>query len=618
MDWAFAAAAGLWLLGTMARDLTFYDSPELALVALGPGLGHPPGQPVHTLLGWLVSKLPLVPGLVAITGLSAAAGAMSVLVGIRAAGLLAPRVMSDPKARVLAGSVLLCGVVHFALWEPFTRVEVYPLAALAGLVASWAVGVGRWRVAGVALGLAAGANPAMAVVAGLSALALVLAAGRARAFLAVIPWAAVTTGLAYLYLPLAPVVGRGFLWGDTGNWAGLVAFVTGADYSTHVGVTPTEILSHLWALAGWAFDQVLVPWIAVGLAGWWLRARSWVLVPGLALGVTGVLLAQNKTFFTDNPDYMGYLALPILLLLVGVASVVARASTLSSRGWLVVALLVGMGPSFLAEPAPWSRTRAVDRVARGMATIGLREAPPGAFVILRSDHWIFPVMYLQEVEGLRDDVVVIARGLVGASWYWRQVFEKHPDLARFPLRGPGRDVGRLRRMFGANPGRAVLVEDWDLARSLGVRVCEVGLLLTDTCPGEGDGHGLEVDQWLVRGVEQVGRGSPPSDQVLARLGLVRGEALLRLGRGREAMAALLGGVGLEPRAELGGCPGGPGPPAVRWVRWAPIGDPARNLFLAGLVATACGRPEVGRGYVEAAARLGLPEALGLVGQALDP
>lgn len=44
---------------TMARDLSLYDSGELALAAVVLGLGHPPGQPLYTLLGFALSKVPL-------------------------------------------------------------------------------------------------------------------------------------------------------------------------------------------------------------------------------------------------------------------------------------------------------------------------------------------------------------------------------------------------------------------------------------------------------------------------------------------------------------------------------------------------------------------------------
>lgn len=60
---AFALAAGTGF------DLDPFDSAEIALVSITAGLGHPPGQPVYTILGRLVTRGPWPP-LVALALLS--------------------------------------------------------------------------------------------------------------------------------------------------------------------------------------------------------------------------------------------------------------------------------------------------------------------------------------------------------------------------------------------------------------------------------------------------------------------------------------------------------------------------------------------------------------------
>ena len=49
-------------------------------------------------------------------------------------------------------------------------------------------------------------------------------------------------------------------------------------------------------------------------------------------------------------------------------------------------------------------------------------------------------------------------------------------------------------------------------------------------------------------------------------------------------------------------------PPVHWTRAVALGDPARNLFLAGAIAAASGQAQAAKRYVSAAARLRLPEA----------
>ena len=50
--WIASCFLALYYCASMSRDLSLYDSGELALAARTLGVGHPPGQPLHTLLGY--------------------------------------------------------------------------------------------------------------------------------------------------------------------------------------------------------------------------------------------------------------------------------------------------------------------------------------------------------------------------------------------------------------------------------------------------------------------------------------------------------------------------------------------------------------------------------------
>jgi len=52
-----------------------------------------------------------------------------------------------------------------------------------------------------------------------------------------------------------------------------------------------------------------------------------------------------------------------------------------------------------------------------------------------------------------------------------------------------------------------------------------------------------------------------------------------------------------------------------WQRTAALGDPARNLFVAGAMLNVAGEPAAGAAYLRAAARAELPEALALTRRA---
>ena len=127
----------------MAPDLGFFDSPLLATAAVQFGLAHPPGQPLHTILGGLlVRALPWLSPLKVLSGLSAAAGALSVVPALS----LAERMFETTRrahdsdldresvwARRMAAVVIVLGALHAALWEQSTRIEVYALAVFLAL-----------------------------------------------------------------------------------------------------------------------------------------------------------------------------------------------------------------------------------------------------------------------------------------------------------------------------------------------------------------------------------------------------------------------------------------------------------------------------------------------------
>ncbi|MCK5596783.1 MAG: DUF2723 domain-containing protein, partial [Candidatus Eisenbacteria sp.] len=64
---------------TLARAVTFVDSGELSAVAATLGIAHPPGYPLFTLLGRLLSLIPVgtIPFRVGLVSALSAAGASS-------------------------------------------------------------------------------------------------------------------------------------------------------------------------------------------------------------------------------------------------------------------------------------------------------------------------------------------------------------------------------------------------------------------------------------------------------------------------------------------------------------------------------------------------------------
>lgn len=596
---------------TMARDLTFYDSPELALVAHQLGLGHPIGQPLHTWLGFLFAHLPGLDPIVGLTLMSALFGALCVLPVFA----LAERLCGDGPPLVVAVP-LLGAALHPIAWEPSSRVEVYSLAAFLAL---WALARASsegarplWPV-GLALGLCASTNAVVAAAFGLALLPLVIAQSRGRRAREL--GALVLAGLAGL-LPFAHVLlvagdSTRFVWGSPSTPEAALAYFGGADYVHNAGIDAATFIDHLLALASWSVLEASLPIALVGLAAYVWRARAiaglrWAL-PIAALSCVA-FVARNVVFHTDVPDYRGYFLAPWMACAAGIASLGAALFARGGR-FRVYGALVALLP-LAALPVTGShlvRVRDTPSLARALLEGVVAEAPHDAIVIVEADHWVAPLLYAQEVEGARPDLVLLPHGLASSSWYWDHLYARHRELARFALRGPGGRDARVRRFLAANAHRPVLVESWSLADRAELPICGAGMLLwTGACEGVSPREAsARIDAVQPRAGEAL--------EVAARVSLARGEALWRLGRGAEAYEALLAGIDAAlpspaPRPSLP-----PSAPPLRgplpsWSRDAAIHDPARNVLVAALLLDALAQTRDALALAEFAHRMGLPEA----------
>jgi hypothetical protein len=255
-------------------------------------------------------------------------------------------------------------------------------------------------------------------------------------------------------------------------------------------------------------------------------------------------------------------------------------------------------------------------VARTLAEQVLREAPADAIVISSLDYFSGSLFYLQQAEHQRPDVVILAYGLASSDWHWRHLHATHPALVPIDVRGGTRNA-RIRRFLDANQNRPVLVENLDIAHHVGLRSCAGGLYLRSGAACESRTQPeLAVAALLAREQRRVQNGSPSAADAIAEVSAQLGLTWWQLGWPREAYAMLLAGVPSDalPRgirrnrapAQLASVRTSVQEPI--WNRHAALGDPARNLFLAGAIVHASGQSQQALGYLRAAARLGLPEA----------
>lgn len=598
------AAVSLLLYGiTLQLDLGFFDSSELAMVARTGGLGHPTGQPLHTLLAWPLAHIPGLPPHLGVALLSALAGALCLVPALSILEELAPE--TELRWPVVALVVLM---QHGLPWDSATRVEVYALTALCGLWAlAWAVreDVRSLFRMGIGLGLMESTHPTLGVATAFALLPLWIERGRTLGFRT----AAQTIGGGLLgLLPFAWVgfaVTRHpevFVWGAPHDVESAKVFFTGADFAANQGITGAGLLDNFASLFVWlALEGGMLVVFVVGSIGWVLSARGVSKSVSILLlfAVLG-LLAMNVEFDTAIPDYLGYLHVAWMASSVGVAALAApwldplpetdpkRATRF--RGYGVAILVACLLATLASNPFPWTRTRVMDDTARAMVDGLLEEVPNGALLVVHSDYWVGPLLYVTEVE--RRDVILLPWGFAGSSWYWEHLLARHPELRPFDLRGPGGPTGRVARFAEANPSRAILVEAQDsLLESVGRRVCGIGWAVHtgEQCPEELDA--MRPARALRERLDRLGAGSPPVPNLVAGVTYHQAVVLWRMGRPNEALRTVVSGIA---DSDLDNLPDVRAAPPLRgglepWPERVPYGTAAQNAAFAAQLMQAAGQ-----------------------------
>jgi len=607
---AAAAALLVFYVATMCRSLSMYDSPELALVAEQLGLGHPFGQPLHTMLGSLLTRVPHLDPLIALNGLSALAGALTLIPATSLAESLVRHGPSRPAGdvRFIAPTIALIGM-HPALWEPSTRIEVY---SLAGFFALWAAArfsaavlqtdapMRTYLLTGLGLGLSASANVVCAFGVALAITPRLLMGIARRELPRRALGSVIAGGLLGLttYVYVFAVAGRQdvVVWGAPTNAASIEHYFTAADFASKGVASWSDWWGNVRDLLVWALENGLFALLLAGFAGYALFASRHGLGRFFFLATSVffvAFIARNGMFAPDVLDYNGYLAIPAWIAASGIGLFVAHLAE-RKRSLAVAALTVGLLLVVVAPPAPYERTRSQDAFTWDIASKALRAAPPNAIVLVDQDHWIGPMWYLQEQRGIRPDLTLLAYGLSSSEWFWKFLYRRHPDLVRFDLRGPGGREARVLRFLRANSTLPVQVERVRLANRLGLPTCPSEWLLDVRGRCDATAPKLSLAHEASTALAELRQGSPGTDGLIALVTLDRGHDLYSQGFPHAAIATLLAGV---PRTQgiaeldLSSIPHRTLPsvrPAPAYRPPVALGHPARNLHYASVIARATG------------------------------
>lgn len=411
------------------------DSGETIAACATLGIQHPPGYPLHTLAGRIASLTPLGNPGFRLNLMAAFFGSLTVALLFL---LLGGGLAAASAAAALAFSPLFWNQCLSAKTGIY-MLQAALMLALAACLRTRKALKGRvflWACLAAGLGLANHWETQVFV------LGAFLAAGsgleKSRSEL----WAGGLCFLAglsvWLYLPLRSALQPAMNWGAPSTWEQFWWVVTRRQYTAvEMGPGFGTTLDQAWHLAS-LMTRGLGPVVfAFSLVGLWnlrgeLKRNSLAIFFGLS-GI-GVLLGLAIYFrlpadrFWKLDEYLVPAQMAqVFFAATGFQLVFKKLPGFESRAGKAWGLALALG---LVLSAAWP-LRTGQRTAFASYDAGrnlLDSMGPGAVLFSEGDQAIFPLFYLQKVEGRRPDLAAIPRVELSFDWGLDEIRLRHPEL----------------------------------------------------------------------------------------------------------------------------------------------------------------------------------------------
>lgn len=424
--WAMAVGACFFLLYafTLAPDILPADSGELQVVAAQLGVAHPPGFPLYTLAAHLLVRLlPFVSPACAVNLFSAVTSAVTVSVVFLAAWLITRDRIASLIAAVALGTAT-------TFWSQATTANVRSLTGLfAALILFGLIAFrhekmraeqgrpDRWLIL-TALFMGFGLT---------HHISLVFLIGVGLVFVLIVDpafirapgrwWRPLLAGLSGLvplfYFPLrASAEVRGATPG-LATWPGFLEHVLASGFRGDLFyyLAPSDFVQRLRIMGNvmaFQFEVLVLIGIMIGiiLLLWRDRSLAWLLAGTLA----AFILVAATYRAPQTVEYMlpGYVAAALLLAcgLAYMAGMIHDQGEVGRSGAIFLCALVAVSAGYQAVTNLTAAGRFHEgRDSRAFTELLLKSAPPNS-AILAHWHWVTPLWYLQEIEGLRSDIEI--------------------------------------------------------------------------------------------------------------------------------------------------------------------------------------------------------------------
>jgi tetratricopeptide (TPR) repeat protein len=418
-------------LSTACSSVFIDDSGETASLAWTLSIGHPPGYPLHTLLGHLFCFLPLGDPALRMNVLAAALGAFSLSLAFLAAGGGLPGIFA----------ACLFGLGETA-WQQagLAKGSVYMLnnALSLGCLLCLQDPQPRWRrLFWLFFGLGL-AHHYMSQLVLLPCYGLLMRDEQDGSWswekLWDGAWLALPGISLYLYLPLRAALNPAINWGAIQSWSDFLFFFSRAQYAGGEFSRSLNIsLVQLWT----AWKDLFVESHGIGLA-----LALWALLAGLPKfgrslqALAAMLLAPvlAVTLYLNLSGSRLEIMQPYLFPAYLAVALLAAEALKHAKPWVLVLWLTAAALPLAGQWQARDKSNyyfGIDSARNSLACL-----PKNSAFFCAGDSVIFPIWYLQNVKHEREDVALVGTPVLPMAWVRDGLAKRAPWLKQPLVQGP--------------------------------------------------------------------------------------------------------------------------------------------------------------------------------------
>lgn len=426
-----AGIAGVFYILTILPTVGLIDSGELALACSEPGIAHPTGYPLYTIIGRLFCMISGLEAVLATNFLSVVSGAIAVFTMFLISALFLDKIeprYSDIGKCLIAMAIALIFGFYRTMWNVSTETEVYSLEIALDLIAfyfmlKWWFGGGSkyYLGAGYMFGLAFGVHMMTVLFAPAVIFILFDSSKRLNAKKLGLSAGLFILGLSvYLYLPIRASLEPLSNFGDPSTLGRFWRHISGWQYRVWMfdrsGSALAEAVGNIFRTLVEGTYGIGLIFCALGILIAILKKSKHAIVPGLII-VSTILYSLNYSIPDISPYYLP--ALIGLLLFIPYLAVVSRKT-------IFPVLLLSLTAGIICGVNYSKSDRSDYYLPEETATNILALAPRNSVVYLNNWDWFAPAEYLQRSRGYREDILLLDYELMRRSWYLEQLLNRDP------------------------------------------------------------------------------------------------------------------------------------------------------------------------------------------------